>query len=415
MGFSTFGFRPTQYVFAAFPIASFASFVCLLAGSTHAETSPLSIHSEGYGIEVSGYNARERAMGEAGMASVNRQGASIPNPSRTAFNEKTSFSATFDTDVDWLQDESNSNRTTSFVIPDIALNFQTRYPVNFGLYYRQRFHRNFSFTPLVPSSPEVLQTFKTEGGIYELASTLAYSPKPFLALALGYHFLMGRDRTINGAGFTQNTNDIDLANGQDLKGDTVSIRSSGAYPSASATFRQKSYAIGVMGTLGATLERTKTRSVTGMLSSEEFKDERDLPWTVQLGGSYKLRSNQVFAADFALESWDDADSPILNQAFRFGAGYEYQGSGGPYESYYRKIAYRGGLGFERLYLDETDLYYLTFGGGLPLGRRGNILDFAIKYGHRGSLENNLWTEDFLKLSVTLTGVSVWGQPVRKRP
>ena len=418
MGFSTLRFRPTRFALAAFPfgaLSAFFSFAGLLVATPRAETSPLSIHSEGYGIGVSGYNARERAMGEAGMASVNRQGASIPNPSRTAFNDKTSFSATFDTDVDWLRDNSTSNRTTSFVIPDIALNFQARYPVNLGLYYRQRFHRNFSFTPLVASSPDVLQTFRTEGGIYELASTLAYAPKPYLALALGYHFLLGRDRTINGAGFTQNSNDIDLANGQDLKGDTVSIRSSGAYPSASATFRQKSFAIGVMGTLGATLERTKTRTITGMLSSEESKDERELPWTVQLGGSYKPRPNQALAADFVLESWEETDAPILNQAFRFGAGYEYQGSGGPYESYYRKIAYRGGLGFERLYLDETDMYYMTFGGGLPLGRRGNVLDFAIKYGHRGSLENNLWTEDFVKLSVTLTGVSVWGQPVRKRP
>src|SRR5689334_20113416 len=84
--------------------------------SPHAETSPLSALKDGFGIEVSGYNARERGMGETGLASVNRQGPSIPNPSKTAFNEKTSFSATFDTDVDWLQDETTSNRTTSFVI-----------------------------------------------------------------------------------------------------------------------------------------------------------------------------------------------------------------------------------------------------------------------------------------------------------
>jgi hypothetical protein len=43
-----------------------------------------------------------------------------------------------------------------------------------------------------------------------------------------------------------------------------------------------------------------------------------------------------------------------------------------------------------------------------------MLDIALKYGHRGGLENNLWTEDFLKVSATLTGVSVWGQPIRKR-
>jgi hypothetical protein len=400
-----------------FPARSFAaisSIASLASINAHAETSPLSIHPEGYGIEVSGYNSRERAMGEAGLAAVNRQGPSIPNPSRTAFNDKTSFSATFDTDLDWLQDGTNSNRATTFVIPDIALNFQTRYPINFGLYYRQRFHRNYSFTPPEPASLETAQTYTTEGGLYELATTLAYAPKPFLAVALGYHFLLGRERTINGAMFTQNTTDEDLGNGLDLDGDTVSIRSSGAYPSLSVTFRQKTFAVAAMATLGATLERTSTRSATNLISTEKSTDERELPWTLQLGGSYKPTPNQSLAADFAFESWDET-SPILNPAFRLGGGYEFQGKGGAYEAYYRKIAYRGGLGFERLYLGETDLYYLTTGAGLPLGRRGNVLDFALKYGHRGSLENNLWTEDFIKLSVTLTGVSVWGQPIRKRP
>ncbi len=408
MGFTSNGSRHILPLLAAIACSG-------LSFPLHAETSPLSVHSAGFGMEVSGYNTRERGMGEAGMASVNRQGPSIPNPSRTAFNDKTSFSATFDTDVDWLQDNSGSNRTSSFVIPDIALNFMTRYPVNFGLYYRQRFHRNFSFTPAEQATPDVLESFTTEGGIYELAGTLAYAPKPFLALALGYHFIIGRERTIIPAGFNQNLNDDDLANSENLLGDTISIRSSGAYPSVSATFRQKSYAIGMMGTMGATLDRTKTRSITGLLSSQKSTDTRDLPWTLQVGGSYKPMPNQSLAADVSYQAWDNGYSSVLNPALKVGTGYEYQGSGGAYEPYYRKVAYRGGLGFERLYLDETDMYYLTLGSGLPLGRRGNILDFAIKYGHRGTLENNLWTEDFIKLSVTLTGVSVWGQPIRKRP
>jgi hypothetical protein len=410
MGFQSFRTRRTLPSLAALILGIVPWGRPLLA-----DTSPLSIHPEGFGIEVSGYNARERAMGEAGMASVTRQGPSIPNPSRTAFNEKTSFSATFDTDLDWLQDKNVSNRSTTFIIPDIALNFQTRWPVNLGLHYRQLFARNFSYTKDVPAAgTNAIQSFTTEGGIYELGSTLAYAPKPYLALALGYHFLIGRERRIKSGTFDQDSKNEDLLNSEDLKGDTLSTRTSGGYPSLSMTFRQKTYSLAAMGTLGATLDQTSQRTVTNVISREKSTSERDFPWTLAIGGSYKPRPNQTLAADFAFESWEDTDSTLLNPAFRLGAGYEFQGPGGPYEPYFRKVAYRGGLGFERLYLDETDLYYLTLGSGLPLGRRGNMLDVAIKYGHRGSLENNLWTEDFLKLSVTLTGVSVWGQPIRKR-
>ena len=379
-----------------------------------AETSPLSIHSEGFGIAVSGLNARERAMGEAGLASVNRIGPSLSNPSRTAFNEKTSFSATFDTDVDWLQDDVHSNRTSTFLIPDIALNFQARWPVNLGLFYRQRYHRNFSFTPLNPSEQTVVQSPTTEGGLYELGTTLAYAPKPYLAMAVGYHFMIGRERDIESASFNQNSNNDTLFNSENLQGDTLTTRSSGSYPSLSLTFRQKTWSLAAMGTMATTLDRTINRSVTGLISNQESEEQRDFPWTVQVGGALKIRPNQTVAADFAYDSWDDAQSNVLNPAYKVSGGYEFQGMGGPYESYYRKVAVRGGLGYEKVYLQETDLYFLTLGTGVPLGRRGNLLDLAFKYGHRGSLENNLWTEDFLKLSVTLTGVSVWGQPIRKR-
>lgn len=391
------------------------AFACIASClPSFAETSPLSIHAAGYGLQVNNHNAREKAMGEAGMASVNKLGPSIPNPSRTAFNEKTSFSATFDSDLDWLQDADHSNRTTTFLIPDIALNFQTRWPVNFGLYYRQRFHRNFSYTPQEQTTDGVVQSFTTEGGIYELATTLAYAPKPWIAVALGYNFMIGRERNLEIATFNENANDSDLYNGSNLKGDTLSVRSTGAYPSMSMTVRQKKWSLAAAATLETSLDRTLTRSVTGLSSEEKRTDTRDLPWTLQMGGAYKPAPNQTLAADFAWEAWDDAVSPLLNPAFKIGGGYELQGAGGPYEAYYSKVAWRGGFGFERLYLDETDLYYATLGAGLPLGRRGNLLDVAFKYGHRGDLENNLWTEDFIKVSVTLTGVSVWGQPIRKR-
>ena len=393
--------------------------VFFLAGSAlalgaRAETSPLSVLSEGYGIEVSGNSARERAMGDAGLASVTKQGPSILNPSRTAFNEKTSFSATFDSDLDWLQDKDNSNRSTTFLIPDIALNFQGRIPVNVGLYYRQRFHRNFSFTPLVPSSPDAVQTFTTEGGLYELAATLAYAPKPWIALALGYNFLIGRERAIESATFDQNSSNGDLFNGVNLKGDTVSTRSSGGYPSLSMTVRQPKWSLAAAAGLEATLDRTQTRSVTAMTSADKATATRTLPWTAQIGGAYKPVPNQILALDIGYEAWEELSGTQLNPAFKIGGGYEFQGKGGAYEAYYSKVAWRGGMGYEKLYLGETDLYYATLGTGLPLGRRGNLLDIALKYGHRGDLENNLWTEDFLKVSVTLTGVSVWGQPIRKR-
>jgi hypothetical protein len=376
----------------------------------HAEFSPLSIHSEGFGLGVTGYTSRERAMGEAGMASVTKQGLSIPNPSRTAFHDKTSFTATFDSDIDYIQDDVTSNRASTFILPSIGMNFQSRTFGNLGLFYHQRFHRNFSFSPLSPDNQTAVQSFHAEGGIYDLALTYAYAPLPFLALSVGYHFLLGRERLINTTRFGGDT----LSNGLDLTGDTLSTRSNGSFPSLSMTLRRKTFSVALSGALGATLEQKHQRSVTNLQSNRSWNTDRDLPWSAGLGLAFKPNSRQTVVADFAMEAWDAAGSTILNPSFRVGSGYEFQGIGSTYDAYYRKLAYRGGLGYERLYLEETDQYYLTAGAGMPLGRRGNLMDIALKYGHRGSLKNNLWSEDFIKLSVSLTGVGIWGQPVRKR-
>lgn len=352
-------------------------------------------------------------MGEAGMASITKQGLSIANPSRTAWHDKTSFSVLADGDVDYLQDDLTSNRSATFLIPSIGLNFSLRKFGHLALFYRQAYHRNYSFTPLVPLSPNAVQSFSAEGGLYEASVTYALAPIPSLALGLGYHYHMGRERFIEPALFSGDSTESTAFNDEEMA-DTLSVRSHGGYPSLSATFRRPKFSVALRGALGTTLDLDTRRSITHLVSNQEWESEKDLPWSMAGGLALKPSDNQTVVADFAWEAWETDASGLLNPAFRAGVGYEYQGRAGIYERYLRKLAYRGGLGFERLYLEESNLYFLTLGSGMPLGRRGSLLDFAIKYGHRSSVKNNLWSEDFVKLSVSLTGVGNWGQPVRKR-
>jgi long-chain fatty acid transport protein len=394
--------------------STIAALLLACAGAARAEYSPLSIHEEGFGLGVSPHGVREKGMGEAGMASITGQGLSIANPSRAAFHDKTSFTAIADGDVDWLRDDVTSNRFATFLIPAIGLNFNLRKYGHLGFFYRQRYHRNFSFTPLEPVRADAVQTFSTEGGLYEAAAFYAIAPVPSVAISLGYHYFLGRERLIESAVFTGDPGSEDLVQGQDLAGDTLFTRSQGGRPSISATFRRRSFSLALSGTMGVTLDQRISRSVTNLLSDGDRETSKDLPWAVSGGAAFRSGPRQTWVADFSWEGWDDDDSGLLNPAYLLGIGYEFQGRGGPYEPYLRKLAYRGGLGMERLYLEETDLYFLTAGLGMPLGRRGSLLDFAIKYGHRGSAKNNLWSEDYIKLSISLTGVGNWGQPVRKR-
>src|SRR5690606_35436893 len=90
-----------------------AVIVCMAVGVVRAEFSPLSVHPEGFGMPVAQMGARERAMGEGGLAAVSRGGFFLPNVSRSAFHDKTVFVASLENDVDWLRDDASSSRMTT--------------------------------------------------------------------------------------------------------------------------------------------------------------------------------------------------------------------------------------------------------------------------------------------------------------
>jgi hypothetical protein len=97
-----------------------------------------------------------------------------------------------------------------------------------------------------------------------------------------------------------------------------------------------------------------------------------------------------------------------------GAGYEFRASLSPFDGLLKRTAWRAGAGYKMLYLREVPEVYATAGFGMPLGPRGHQLDFAMKYGHRRFDGNTFFTEDYVKLSASVVGVSVWGQPARRR-
>ena len=80
------------------------------------------------------------------MASITKQGLSIPNPSRTGFHDKTSFTATFDSDIDIFDER------------DVFL----------GIATRSQWHKDVIICPDLRGSeldPSVIGALTTKGGI----------------------------------------------------------------------------------------------------------------------------------------------------------------------------------------------------------------------------------------------------------
>ncbi len=373
-------------------------------GLAMGENSPFGLKSDDLGLQLMPYGARERAMGASGMASGDG-GASPLNPARAAFNPKTSFSASFEGDVDYLRDDVTSNRTGAFALPFIGMDFRAGRLGNLGVLYWQRFSREFSFAPM-ESAGNVKQSLDIEGGLHEIVANWAYPLGRHIAVGVGYHWLLGRERTIFASEFPG------LPEGaRDLTGDTLRVNTSGGYPAASAMYRHRLFNLALSVSAGADLDVRSKRAVTGLETPDWQSSEKEFPWGFAVGGAYKPAPDKTISADYSTLLFEEEDG--LDPSHLVGVGYEKAGTGGLYDPYFRKIALRAGGGYEFLSKDGANHYFVAFGTGLPLGNRGGILDVALTYGHRGFAETSLMAEDYVKLTLSLTGVGNWGQPSRK--
>jgi long-chain fatty acid transport protein len=366
--------------------------------------------TRGLGLELSSSNVREAAMGHAGMASISGLGSSIKNPSKTGFNTRTTFEAAFQSDLVYVEDAATSNTLSSSRIPFIGLNFQAGMFGNLGLHYFQRFEKNFAYQSFQGSHP-YSEPVRYEAGAYEIILSLARQFYGHYAVGLSYHLLWGRDRNIREVHFNGEEFEQELLN---LQGDTTLTRWSGGYPALSLTYSNKTFSCAAKATLPMKLEGKTERRLYNQFSGPAIKKTYDFPVTFGLGVSYRFSRKNTMVLDASITEWDKNIDKAVERSYKAGIGYEFKGLGVQYDPYYKKIAYRTGIGYEKMYLWDANIYSFTAGLGLPLGKRGSTMDIAMELGRRGSLELQKVRENYLRIYISLIGAGIWGRPSRSR-
>jgi hypothetical protein len=81
-------------------------------------------------------------------------------------------------------------------------------------------------------------------------------------------------------------------------------------------------------------------------------------------------------------------------------------------NYFKRINYRAGVYFHRTFLDlnatRLNEQGISLGVGLPLRKAyQSMLNFTIQAGQRGTLDNNLIREQFLRLQFGITFNEDW--------
>ena len=82
-------------------------------------------------------------------------------------------------------------------------------------------------------------------------------------------------------------------------------------------------------------------------------------------------------------------------------------------SYFSKVVYRAGARFENtgIVIQNEDIneFGISFGVGLPVGRKFSNVNIGFEYGSRGTTNNNLVKENFVNLNLSLSLNDKWFQ------
>ncbi len=382
-----------------FKVASQFFLVCCLT----AAFSNSHIGTLGLGLEQSPYSVREIGMGHSGMASVQKKGLSLINPSKTAYNQRTTFEGVFMSGLEYLQDSQTSNTLGFSNVPMVGGDFPLGRWGNFGLAYYQRFLREYEH------AGEVTDPIRFEGGAFNFVFNYAYQLAPYLSVGATYQMLSGRSRMI-----TEST--FDLSEVEDLLGDTTLTKYTGKSTGLSMTYRHRLFNVAISSSLPmGEIEQETKRNIQGQRSAPAVSNSFDPPMNMALGLCVKAFKKQLINLDFGTAIWDDdLASGEISQPFSVSMGYELQGSFNPYDPYYKKIALRAGMGWQQYYLLEAQDLKATIGAGFPLGRRKSQVDVAVELGRRGNLDELGFREDYLKVYISFMGAGQWGRSMRPR-
>lgn len=160
--------------------------------------------------------------------------------------------------------------------------------------------------------------------------------------------------------------------------------------------------------------------ITDLRQSTITESTLNLPSIMKIGAGIGQARKWFVGAEYAMAEASDFSNrsySISNVEFTEGSSYAIGGFYIPnyrdITNYFSRIVFRAGLRYEEMGLrvnnqDITE-FGMSFGVGLPLGRKFSNLNIGFEYGQRGTTEANLIKEKFYGVFIGLSLNDLWFQ------
>ena len=140
-----------------------------------------------------------------------------------------------------------------------------------------------------------------------------------------------------------------------------------------------------------------------------------LPKYSSVGISYNKDNKWLLVADYNLQDWADYtmfdESDNLANSMRISGGIQYTPEYNSVTKYYKRMDYRFGASYSNtpLQFDNRQLTEksISFGFGIPVKKSRTKYDFSCTLGERGTVEDKLIKEQFVRLGLSVSYDGIW--------
>jgi len=142
-------------------------------------------------------------------------------------------------------------------------------------------------------------------------------------------------------------------------------------------------------------------------NTEGVKGNVRLPMSGSLGFAFKKGNRWLFGSDYSIQQWSDyssfGHSDSLVDSWKVNVGGQFTPNERAIKSYWKQVQYRLGFHYAKTFLEfngtHLDEMAATIGFGFPIRRAGTTVQLSAEAGKRGTLQNNLLEEKYLRFTL----------------
>lgn len=149
--------------------------------------------------------------------------------------------------------------------------------------------------------------------------------------------------------------------------------------------------------------------------TDDEKGEMTLPYGLGFGVSLRKGTQWLIGVDLRLQNWSEfssyGESDSLSNSWRLSAGAQFVPDDRSFSSYLKQIQYMAGFHYSQTFLDlegtQLTEIGISAGFGLPIRRGMSHLRLMAEAGRRGTTDNNLLEENFIRFTFGFTLNDRW--------